>query len=390
MDPYRQDPPERARSVIGSGVLVILMILLLLAGYGALKLFGAGLSPLFDGTAQPAVVVPRGDLAADELSTIELFREVAPSVVHITSNTLQRSRWGLNPARIPVGTGSGFTWGDEGYVVTNYHVIKDGRDWQVTLADGSSYVARLVGYVARYDVAVLKIEAPARVLRPIRVGSSRELQVGQKAFAVGNPFGLDHTLTTGVISGLGRSIRGISGDDIEGVIQTDAAINFGNSGGPLFDSAARLIGVNTAILPTDQGAQGIGFAVPVDIVNEVVPMIIRGGAPNADSMPGRAGLGVIIAPESFTQLQGLEGVVIEEVNPGSAAERAGLRSLRRTREGGYVVDLIKSIDGTAIRTNHDLLMALKDREPGERAVLRYEREGVEREVQLTLDDLSQR
>jgi S1-C subfamily serine protease len=390
MNAFSPDPSERPRPSFGLTPVLFLLVVFVLATYGALQLLGLGASPLFDSAAQSREVVARGDLAQDERTTIDLFREVSPTVVHIASSAERRRAWYLDPTVIPQGSGSGFTWDDQGYVVTNYHVIRGGTRWGVTLADGSKYEARLVGYVARYDLAVLKIDAPTRNLRPIRVGSSRELLVGQKVFAVGNPFGLDHTLTTGVISGLGRRITSISGDVIEGVIQTDAAINFGNSGGPLFDSAARLIGVNTAIVGTEQGGQGIGFAVPVDIVNQVVPMIIGGGASAAEALPTRAGLGVIIAPESFTQLQGLEGVVVEDVLDGSAAEKAGLLPMRSARDGSYRVDVIKSLDGAPIRTNHDLLMALKGREPGERAVIVFEREGVERRVELTLDALGAR
>jgi S1-C subfamily serine protease len=219
------------------------------------------------------------------------------------------------------------------------------------------------------------------------LGTSRELLVGQNVFAVGNPFGLDHTLTTGVISGLGRNIRSVNGDQIRDVIQTDAAINPGNSGGPLFDSAARLIGVNTAILGREDGATGIGFAVPVDTVNMVVPMIIRDGGKGVGTPVARAGLGVYIAPESFTQLQGLEGVVIEEVVDGGAAQRAGLRSMELSLDGSYHFDVITRIGEVEIRTNHDLLLTLKALEVGQKVGVHFEREGVEQTVTVVLDSL---
>jgi len=385
MSPFKDE--DRRREALPLTPLVFLGLVLALAAYGLLQLLGLGTSPLFDADAGPREVVARGDLAADEQATIDLFREVSSSVVHIRSSEVSGGGRPWGSTEMPRGSGSGFMWSDQGYIVTNFHVVMEGNRWDVVLADRSMHEARLVGYVARYDLAVLKIDAPTRKLRPVRVGTSRELLVGQKVFAVGSPFGvqLDRTLTTGVISGLGRRIKGISGDIIEGVIQTDAAINPGNSGGPLFDSSARLIGVNTAI---EAEGQGIGFAVPVDTVNAVVPMIISGGA--SSETPSRAGLGVLIASDSFTELQGLEGVVVEEVLEESAAERAGLRSLSMNRDGSYEADVLRSIDGVELRSNHDLFVALKDRAPGERVDLEFERDGQRRRVQLALDDLSGR
>ncbi len=380
--------PATPGSRVGPVTAASLLLLVVLAVYGAFNLVGLLWSPLHDPAARPAIVQVRGELGPAEQSTIEIFRRCSPSVVHVTTSTVGRGSSFRNPLVIPRGTGSGFTWGDEGHVVTNFHVVAEGTRWEVTLADMSTHEARLVGYMARYDLAVLKIETPARRLKPAQVGSSRELLVGQSVFAIGNPFGLDQTLTTGVISGLGRRIRGYSGEIIEDVIQIDAAINPGNSGGPLFDSAGLLIGVNTAI--DSEGGEGIGFAVPVDTVNQVVPMIIRGGIAATEAVPGRAGLGVIIAPESFTQLQGVEGVMIERVLPGSAAEQAGLRSMSVRSDGRYVVDVIKRIGEQATRTNHDLLVALKGRAPGDRIPLTFEREGIERVVEITLESISER
>jgi len=391
MDSYDPNRPSaQPRPLVGRGVaFVLLVIALFFTLSGIMRLVGGG--SLFDAGAEAIPITPRGDLAADEQSTIELFRAVSPMVVHITTKELARSFWNRNPMEIPRGTGSGFTWGDEGYIVTNLHVIAGGNRWDVHLADGSRYEGRLVGYAAEFDLVVLKIEAPTRKLRPTPVGTSRDLQVGQKVFALGSPFGiaLDRTLTTGVISGLGRRIRSISGDTIDDVIQTDAAINPGNSGGPLFDSAGRLIGVNTSIASAGGGSDGIGFAVPVDIVNRVVPLLIRGGE-GAGEVRSRAGLGVIIASESFTQLQGVEGVIVESVQEGSAAELAGLRPIDQLPDGHYQMDIIKALGGHPTRTNHDLLEALRDREPGERIELVFERGGQERRVELVLDDLGSR
>ena len=369
----------------------LVALLLLLAGYGAVELVRDAFGGLHDEGARSLDVVARGNLAQDEQATIDLFREVAPSVVHIRSSAVKRRGLFRNPMEIPQGTGSGFTWGEEGYIVTNYHVLRHGNRWEVTLADGSMHQAELVGIEPGSDLAVLKIDAAERRLRPVRIGSSRELQVGQKVFAIGNPFGLglNHTLTTGVISGLGRRIRSIDGELIGDVIQTDAAINPGNSGGPLFDSAARLIGVNTAIVGPDEGAQGIGFAVPVDTVNQVVPAIIR-GSDRPDDPQQRAGLGVYVASDGFTQLQGLEGVAVEDVMEGSAADRVGLRPLLQLADGTYRIDVIKSIGGRPTRTEFELLAAMKGREPGDRVEIVYERDGVEASAEIVLDGFEAR
>ncbi|HWN66203.1 MAG TPA: trypsin-like peptidase domain-containing protein, partial [Haliangium sp.] len=227
--------------------------------------------------SEPRAITARGDLAADEAANIELFRSVAPSVVHITNLKAGRDRMNLNVFEIPQGSGSGFLWDEQGHVVTNYHVIDKADRVAVTLYDNTVWPGTIVGAAKDKDLAVVKITAPLEKLRPISVGSSRELQVGQKVFAIGNPFGLDHTLTTGIISGLNREIRSISQRTIYDVIQTDAAINQGNSGGPLLDSAGRLIGINTAIYSPSGAFAGIGFAVPVDTVNRIVPQLVSSG-----------------------------------------------------------------------------------------------------------------
>jgi S1-C subfamily serine protease len=240
-------------------------------------LFNFGGDSAREANAVPRVVTPRGDLAEEEKATIELFRQASKSVVYITAIALRRDAFSLNVYEIPEGTGSGFMWDEEGHIVTNYHVIRTANGCQVTLADNSTYSAELVGAAPAKDLAVLRIDAPKRLLRPIPVGTSRDLLVGQKVFAIGNPFGLDQTLTTGVISALNREIQSVARQPIQGVIQTDAAINPGNSGGPLLDSAGRLIGVNTAIFSPSGAYAGIGFAIPVDTVNEVVPKLIQQG-----------------------------------------------------------------------------------------------------------------
>lgn len=251
--------------------------LLLLLGVGAVLVWR--LAPRLTGYWTDSAVVPRevmlrGDLFEDEKRTIDLFKRSSPSAVHITTVGRPSSR---NPRQIPHGTGSGFIWDREGRVVTNYHVIRGAASAQVTLSDGSDWQARLVGGFPDKDLAVLVIDAPRDRLRPIPIGTSHDLQVWQKVFAIGNPFGLDRTLTTGIISALGREIESVTDQTIRDVIQTDAAINPGNSGGPLLDSAGRLIGVNTAIQSPSGASAGIGFAIPVDEVNRVVPQLIQQG-----------------------------------------------------------------------------------------------------------------
>jgi S1-C subfamily serine protease len=227
--------------------------------------------------AQPRAVTPRGDLAADEQSTIDLFKAVSPSVVHVTNLAAERDPFSRNVQAVPRGTGTGFIWDENGFIVTNYHVVDGASAARVILADRSTYDSTQIWGYPDKDLAVIRINAPKAKLKPIVVGTSRDLQVGQTAFAIGNPFGLDQTLTTGIVSALGREIESASGRPIEGVIQTSAAINPGNSGGPLLDSAGRLVGVNTAIISPSGAFAGIGFAIPVDEVNRVVPQLIDHG-----------------------------------------------------------------------------------------------------------------
>jgi S1-C subfamily serine protease len=264
----------------------------------------------------------------------------------------------------PQGTGSGFVWDQEGHIITNFHVIQEASGAKVTLADNSDWEAQLVGVAPDQDLAVLSIKAPAERLHPIPVGTSANLQVGQKVFAIGNPFGLDQTLTTGIISALGREIQARTGRDITGVIQTDAAINPGNSGGPLLDSASRLIGVNTAIFSPSGSSAGIGFAVPVDTVNRVVPQLLRHGRVI------RPGLGVRIADDATVTRLGLAGVLIFDVTEGSAAARAGLRGTRRDDQGRLILgDVIVAIDDNAVTSIHDLMTVLDTYKVGDQVTV---------------------
>jgi len=330
---------------------------------------------------QPRPPIPQS-LLADERNTIEVFRKVSDSVVFITSSRQARNFQDLNVTRIPQGTGSGFIWDSNGHIVTNFHVIRSGDAFAVTLADGAIYDARVIGTDPNKDLAVLSIEADRAGLRPLEPGDSSELVVGQKVLAIGNPFGLDHTLTAGVISALGREIASQTGTLIEDVIQTDASINPGNSGGPLLDSAGRLVGVNTSIVgPAGQSA-GIGFAVPVDTVEQVVPQLIRYGKVK------RAGLGVRILPDSVAARWGVAGVIIRQVDAGSPAAGAGLRSMTVDRRGNArSFDVIVGIDANPVRSFNELYHALDGRRPGEKVSLRYRRDDREYRAAIELQEL---
>ncbi|MCL4738662.1 MAG: trypsin-like peptidase domain-containing protein [Burkholderiaceae bacterium] len=325
-------------------------------------------------------VAPRGPLLADEQATIDLFRRTSPSVVHITTLAAQRDFFSLNVEQVPRGTGTGFVWDRQGHVVTNFHVIQGGSGARVTLADQSSYDARLVGVFPDRDLAVLRIDAPADKLPPIPLGSSRDLQVGQRVYAIGNPFGLDQTLTTGIVSALNREIESFNSRTIRGVVQTDAAINPGNSGGPLLDSAGRLVGVNTQIASPSGASAGIGFAIPVDEVNRIVPRLIR------DGRVVRPALGVTAAPAGFAQALRLpDGVAIVQLAPGGPAARAGLQPFRRARDGGVQMgDVVTAIDGEPVKTLDDILTLLEQRQPGDKVTLTLWRAGRARQEQVTL------
>lgn len=320
-------------------------------------------------TAEPRAITARGDLAADELNTIEIFRENSASVVYVTSIAVRRSLFSLNAVEIPQGTGSGFVWDTEGRVVTNYHVISDANRIQVTMADQSNWKAIMVGAAPDKDLAVLQITAPANLLHPITIGRSENLLVGQKVFAIGNPFGLDQTITSGIISALNREIQSITERTIHGVIQTDAAINPGNSGGPLLDSAGRLIGVNTAIYSPSGAYAGIGFAVPVDEVNRVVPELIRHGRLI------RPGLGASLADERITGKIGIEGVLILNVEQGGPAQIAGLRPTIQHRGEIVLGDVIIALAGKRVLTYNDIRDILETFKVGDEVMVTVKRDG---------------
>lgn len=365
--PPPQTYPSRPRRSLGR--MVIAVLLGILCGIVLLRFLG-----YFGPPPEPRAITPRGDLMQAEKTTIELFENAAPSVVNITNVALRRDRWRLNVMEIPQGAGSGFIWDRSGHVVTNYHVIHGANALRVTLSDQSRYNATVVGSEPDKDLAVLKINAPAGKLSAIPLGTSHDLQVGQAVFAIGNPFGLDHTLTTGVVSALGRTIQSMTQRTIDDVIQTDAAINPGNSGGPLLDSAGRLIGVNTAIYSPSGSSAGIGFAVPVDTVSRVVPQLIAHGQtirPRMGiSLPSERINAQLVAP------LGVKGVMIADVEEGFGAAAAGLRGIRQTPEGDILPgDVIQKVDDRSIESIDGLLNAIEKHKAGDTVKVTFLRDG---------------
>jgi S1-C subfamily serine protease len=334
-------------------------------------------------TAEPRAVVARGELAADERSTIEIFKTTSPSVVFITTLSRYINPWTRNIREVAKGNGSGIIWDENGHVLTNWHVLKEASSAQVRLNDGRAFKASLVGVSPEHDLAVLRIDVPLNLPPPVAVGTSGDLQVGQKTYAIGNPFGLDYTLTTGVISALNRSIDNDEGGSIDNLIQTDAAINPGNSGGPLIDSAGRMIGVNTAIYSPSGAYAGIGFAVPIDTVNRVVPRLI------AEGRYQRPTMGIQVdddASRLVTKELGVQGVLVLKVTPGSAAHRAGLRETRVTRDGDIIPgDVIQSVGGEPVTDVGELLDVLDRHEVGDRVKVSLYRDGRIGEVELALE-----
>ncbi len=307
-------------------------------------------------------------LADEEQATIQMFSRVSAAVVHITTSQLGRDRFSLNTLQVPSGTGSGFVWDTAGHIVTNFHVIEKADTASVALEDGSVWQASLIGTAPEKDLAVLKVNAPKELLRPIQVGTLSDIQVGQRAYAIGNPFGLDQTLTSGLVSALGREIESPSGRKIRDVIQTDAAINPGNSGGPLLDSSGRLIGVTTAIFSPSGTYAGIGFAIPVDHVRRYVPELISHGKIIHPS------LRINVAPLAVSRRWGLRGVLVLSVEPGSESASAGLLPTRRNRQGQIELgDIIRQIDSQPVHSPEDLTEALEKYKVGDTVELIVQR-----------------
>jgi S1-C subfamily serine protease len=333
---------------------------------------------------QPAAMSPQEHplpegLGSDERRTIEVFRQAASSVVYVTTLALRRDFFSWDVFQIPQGSGSGFVWDDRGHIVTNYHVISEGNRFQVTLADRTEWDAELVGTAPNKDLAVIRIDAPARHLTPVTVGRSRDLAVGQRVLAIGNPFGLDHSLTVGVVSALGRELRSPGGRTIRDVIQSDAAINPGNSGGPLLDSSGRLVGVNTAIYSPSGASAGIGFAVPVDTVRRLVPQLIAHGSPI------QPGIGIVPLSQRYQERLGVEGVIVYQVSEGGPADRAGMIGIHSTRRRRFVLgDIITAVNDKQVKNLDDLTYIFEDAGVGSTVTLTVLRDDKERKVELTL------
>ena len=327
-------------------------------------------------------VAPRGPLSAEERNTIGVFESVSPSVVYITTVQHVRDFFSRNVMRVPQGTGSGFVWDEQGHVVTNFHVIRGAQEALVTLGDQRSFPAQLVGASPEHDLAVLKIDVPKDLPKPIALGSSAELRVGQSVMAIGNPFGLDHTLTTGIVSALNRTVDNEQGGTIENVIQTDAAINPGNSGGPLIDSAGRLIGINTMIYSPSGAYAGIGFAVPADTINRVASRLIGYGR------YVRPTLGISASDDVSRQLLAdgdVKGVLVLGVQPGSPAAQAGLRATEVSRYGrASIGDIIEAVNGKPVASFAALINVLDTHEFGDRIALTVRRGNARIEVPIVL------
>jgi len=318
-------------------------------------------------------------LNRNELKVIDLFEQAAPSAVFITTSSYAQSYYSFDITEIPKGSGTGFMWDNEGHIVTNFHVLEGGQKFRVTLADQTSYEATVVGYEPSKDLAVLKIDAPDEKIRALPKTISSNLKVGQSVYAIGNPFGFDQTLTTGVISALGREITAANGRKIYDVIQTDAAINPGNSGGPLLNSSGELIGVNTAIYSPTGSYSGIGFSIPVDVVNKVVPDLIEFGQIQRPIMGVR-----LMEDNTFYE----KGAMIRNVSENGPAAKAGLLGVQRSNRGQLLPgDIIIGIDDTIIESRIDLEEALESYKANDKVRIRYTRKGEPYEVELVLDSL---
>ena len=356
------------------GVLIVVaVVLVVLVALPYLR------QSIFSATT-PRPVQPRGSLADFERTTIELFERVSPSVVQVVvARQSDQTTMSEESSPVAVGTGTGFLWDEAGNIVTNAHVAGDSRRVVVRLAAGKILPADVVGVAPNYDLAVVRMGSLTALPAPVAVGTSADLKVGQSVFAIGNPFGLDQTLTTGIVSALKRRMPTAGGREIADVIQTDAAINPGNSGGPLLDSAGRLIGVTTAILSPSGTSAGIGFAIPVDIVNRVVPDLIRTGR-----VP-TPGIGIVAASEAVATRIGVDGVIIVRTQPGSPAERAGLRGV--DPNAGTVGDVIVAVEGQPVRRLSDLTDVLERTKVPGKVQLTVERSGSQRTISVDVVDI---
>lgn len=370
---YEHQSHSLKRQLTLSWVLMVMLVVML--ALPTIKLwFNFGVS------GDPRPITPRGALASFEQTTVDLFKESSPSVVFITTKT-QRQDLFYRYREQPAGTGSGFVWDNDGHIVTNFHVIENATSIQVVFYEQSTFEAELVGVSPDHDLAVLRINAPENLLRPVLIGESNDLEVGQSVFAIGNPFGLNQTLTTGVISAISRTIESPSGKRIDDVIQIDAAINPGNSGGPLLDSAARLVGVNTAIYSPSGASAGVGFSIPVDTVNRVVPTLIKQG----DYVAPQLGIQTVEALNLAIRRKGIEGVAIVGLVRGGPAQKAGLRAATLYQGEIALGDVIQAINGSKVSKLQDILDELQRHRVGETVVLQIYRDGKTYELELQLE-----
>ncbi len=336
--------------------------------------------------AVPRAVAERTDPYPDEVARIQLFKDVKDSVVNIDTIQIQQNMFNWNYVEKEQGTGSGFIWDTQGHVVTNFHVIQSSLNpnqalkLRVTLADRSSYEATLIGISPDHDLAVLSINAPKSKLKPIKIGSSHDLEVGQTVYAIGNPFGQSLSLTQGIISALDREIHSPSNAIINGVVQTDAALNPGNSGGPLLDKDSRLIGVNTAITSPSGGSVGIGYSIPVDTVNRIVPELIKNGKTL------RPVLGIVLLKDQYKSRIGIKnGVVIHRVEPNGPAAHAGLKGLEIAPNNQLKIgDIILAINNKTIDNLSDYEKVIRQYRPGENVIVKILRNDEEKDIEITL------
>jgi S1-C subfamily serine protease len=385
MSIYEQPSPRRQPA--GSGWSAPLLLLLIAVSAFLTWWFwpwkGSGLNP----QEQLRPVEARGELSDLEKTSIDIYEKASPSLVQVTTSTeTSGGFFGLDVQQVPRGVGSGFVWDEDGHIVTNNHVVQTGDTAKITLADHSTYEAQQAWSYPDLDVAVLWIKAPKNKLHPIMLGSSNDLRVGQMAFALGDPFGLDLTMTMGIISALGRKIEAANGHEISGVIQTSAPINPGNSGGPLLDSAGRLIGMNTAILSPSGAFAGIGFAIPVDEINPIVTELIRHGK------IVRPRLGVQVAEKQLARQLGVDkGAVILKVIPNTPAAQAGLRGPRRDTAGNiYLGDIIVAVDGKPIDNPKELTASLEKKRIGDTVTLTVVRDGQRIDINVTLGEVDEK
>jgi 2-alkenal reductase len=362
---------DRFTRILLLGILVLLAILAA-QPYVERQLYSA---------VTPRAIEPRGTLADVERSTIALFDQVSPSVVQVAAKAVADDLLKSAGEETGIKTGTGFIWDSAGQVVTNNHVVEETKFLAVRLASGEVREADIVGLAPNYDLAVIRLKDTRQLPPPIAVGTSRNLKVGQAAYAIGNPFGLDQSLTTGVISALKRRLPTSNGREIGNVIQTDAAINPGNSGGPLLDSAGRLIGVNTAIFSPSGSNAGIGFAIPVDVVNRIVPQLIRNGR-----VP-TPGIGIVASDEAVATRLGVGGVIVVRTALGSSAERAGLRGVNTST--GTLGDIIVTANGKPVHRLADLTVQLEQIGIGRKVQLGVKRGGTTTSMEVDVIDIGQ-